>query len=305
MAGGRRRVYLVDASIYIFRAYYSVPGTLTNAAGEPINALHGFAAFLGGLLDEARPEHLAVVFDESLTTSFRNEIFPPYKANRDTPPPELRRQFAFCRSLVEALGIAAYSSDRYEADDLIGTLAARLRQLDFAMVILSADKDLAQLLEPGDLLWDYSRKRRHHYEKIVDWLGVQPGQVADWLALTGDAVDNIPGVPGIGAKTAAALLAEFGSLEALYDGLEHVAEMKLRGAARVQRLLREHRAAALLARELTGIVIDPGLKAGERDVTRRRVSAEDVAAACERLGLGRMTTSRLVQTLENVDRARS
>jgi DNA polymerase-1 len=213
VAGDRRRVYLIDASIYIFRAYYSVPDTLENDAGQLINALHGFAGFLAGFLDEARPEHLAVVFDESLTSSFRNEIYPPYKANRETPPEELKRQFAFCRRLVESLGLAAYSSDRYEADDLIGTLASRLRARDFSVVILSADKDLAQLLTPGDMLWDYSRKRRHHYEKVPDWLGVQAGQVADWLALTGDAVDNIPGIPGIGPKTAAALLAEFGSLE--------------------------------------------------------------------------------------------
>jgi DNA polymerase-1 len=297
VAGDRRRVYLIDASIYIFRAYYSVPDTLENDAGQLINALHGFAGFLAGFLDEARPEHLAVVFDESLTSSFRNEIYPPYKANRETPPEELKRQFAFCRRLVESLGLAAYSSDRYEADDLIGTLASRLRARDFSVVILSADKDLAQLLTPGDMLWDYSRKRRHHYEKVPDWLGVQAGQVADWLALTGDAVDNIPGIPGIGPKTAAALLAEFGSLENIYSGLDRVAELKLRGAKRVQNLLGEHREAALLARRLTGIALDPDLQARARDVQRRTVAQDDVSSVCEQLGLGRMTTARLLRTL--------
>lgn len=297
MAGSGRRIYLVDASIYIFRAYYSVPDTLTNTAGEPINALHGFAAFLGGLLEEAQPAYLAVVFDESLTTSFRNEIYPPYKASRETPPADLKRQFAYCRTLTDALGIATYASVRFEADDLIGTLAERLRRREFEAVILSADKDLAQLLRPGDMLWDYSRRRRHHYGKVYDWLGVHPEQVADWLALTGDAVDNIPGVPGIGTKTAAALLAEFGTLDALYDDLERVAAMQLRGAARVQRLLAEHRDTVRLARALTGIAIDPDLKASVRDVTRRRVNAEDVAATCEALGLGRMTAARLVRAL--------
>jgi 5'-3' exonuclease len=296
VSGDPRRLYLVDASIYIFRAWYSIPDTLTGTDGEPINALHGFAGFLGGLLEETRPQHMAVVFDGSLTTSFRNELYPSYKANREAPPAALKRQYAMCRTLVEALGLAAFSSARFEADDLIGTLAVHLRRRGFAMVILSADKDLAQLLAPGDLLWDYTRRRRHHYETVIDWLGVHAGQVADWLALSGDAVDNIAGVPGIGAKTAAALLAEFGTLDRLFDGLEHVPGMKLRGAARVRRLLEEHREAALLARELTGIAIDPELKAGIRDVQRRRVTGEDIAATCERLGLGRMTTARLSRT---------
>jgi 5'-3' exonuclease len=296
VSGRKRCVYLVDASIYIFRAYYSIPDTLTNAGGDPINALHGFAGFLGGLLESERPEHMAVAFDESLTRSFRNEIYPPYKANRETPPAELKLQFRFCRTLVDALGIASFSSDRFEADDLIGTLAARLRRHGFSVVILSADKDLAQLLEPGDMLWDYSRNRKHRYEQVFDWLGVHAGQVADWLALTGDAVDNIPGIPGIGAKTAAALLAEFGTLAQLYDGLARVAELNLRGAARVGRLLEQHRDAVLLARALTGIAVDPDLQAGVRDVQRRKVAAQDITAACERLGLGRMTTARLVRT---------
>jgi 5'-3' exonuclease len=294
---GRRRVYLVDASIYIFRAWYSVPDTLENADGQLINALHGFAGFLAGFLEEVEPEYLAVVFDESLTSSFRNEIYPPYKANRETPPEELKRQFMFCRKLVESLGLAAFSSDRYEADDLIGTLATRLREHDFSVVILSADKDLAQLLVPGDMLWDYARNRRHHYEKVPDWLGVQAGQVADWLALSGDAVDNIPGIPGIGPKTAAALLAEFGSLEDIFNGLERVADLKLRGAKRVQNLLTEHREAALLARRLTGIALDPDMQAGVSDVQRRQVMKQDVSVVCEQLGLGRMTTAKLLRTL--------
>lgn len=133
MVAPKRRVYLIDASIYIFRAYYSVPDTLLNKDGVPINALHGFAGFLAGFLDEVEPEHLAVVFDESLTTSFRNDIYPDYKANRESPPDELKQQFGFCRSLVQSLGIADYSSPRYEADDLIGTIAERMREQGYGL----------------------------------------------------------------------------------------------------------------------------------------------------------------------------
>lgn len=291
------RVYLVDASIYIFRAYYSVPDTLTNADGQLINALHGFAGFLGGFLDEAKPAHLAVVFDESLTTSFRNDIYPAYKANRETPPVELKQQFAWCRTLVRSLGIADFSSEHYEADDLIGTLAAHLREQGYSIVILSADKDLAQLVAEGDMLWDYSRNRKHTYEKIPAWLGVRPEQVADWLALAGDSVDNIPGIPGIGPKTAAALLEHFPTLDELFAQIGTVAELKIRGAARIQNLLQEHKDTALLARQLTGVATDPDMKVIADDIARRKVKQDDVAAVCDELGLGRMTKARLSRTV--------
>ena len=297
MAASKPRVYLIDAGIYIFRAWYSVPDDLVNSAGSPINALHGFAGFLAGFLEQVKPEHLAVVFDESLTSSFRNEIYPDYKANREPPPPELRQQFEYCRTLVQTLGLADFSSQTYEADDLIGTIAVRMRASGFTIVVMSADKDLAQLLEETDLLWDYARNRLHGYRDISKWLGVEAWQVADWLALAGDAVDNIPGVPGIGPKTAAALLAEFDTLTEIYNRIDTVADMKIRGAARVQRLLQEHKSAALLARELTGIAVDPDMQVAASDVVRRAVSADAVTSTCEQLGLGRMTAARLVRSL--------
>jgi 5'-3' exonuclease len=297
VTGAGARVYLVDASIYIFRAYYSVPDTLTNADGQLINALHGFAGFLGGFLEQEKPEHMAVVFDESLTTSFRNEIYPPYKANRETPPVELKQQFSWCRRLVKSLGIADFSSEHYEADDLIGTLAARMREQGYSIVILSADKDLAQLVTEGDMLWDYSRQRKHTYEKIPSWLGVRPEQVADWLALTGDSVDNIPGIPGIGPKTAAALLEQFPTLDEIFAQIGTVAELGIRGAARIQKLLREHEDAAMLARQLTGVAIDPDMDVDINQIARRRVNKDDIAIVCDELGLGRMTKARLSRTI--------
>jgi 5'-3' exonuclease len=295
VAGTARGVYLIDASIYIFRAWYSVPDSLYNQDGMPINALHGFAGFLGSFLEQTEPGHVAVVFDASLTSSFRNGIYPDYKANREPPPAGLQQQFAWCRELVGHLGLAQFTSDTYEADDLIGTLAARLRRPGVPIVILSADKDLAQLLQPGDLFWDFARNRRYRHADVPDWLGVEAGQVADWLALTGDSVDNIPGIPGIGAKTAAALLAHFGTLAELYRQVEAVAELPLRGAARIQRLLQAHRDTAMLARQLTGIAVDPDMAVSMKDLGRRSVAAHAVSAACEQLGLGRMTQARLAR----------
>jgi len=147
------------------------------------------------------------------------------------------------------------------------------------------------------MLWDYARNRRHRHEDVRAWLGVEAQQVADWLALAGDAVDNIPGIPGIGTKTAAALLAEFGSLPEIYAHLETVAALKIRGAARVQRLLQEHKAAALLSRELTGIAVDPDMTVTAADIARGTVSAASITAVCEQLGLGRMTAARLTRSI--------
>lgn len=275
MSADRRRVYLIDASIYIFRAWYSVPDTLENAAGQPINALHGFAGFLGGFLDEAKPEHLAVVFDESLTTSFRNEIYPPYKANREPTPPELEHQFAACRELCRLLGVAEYASDSYEADDIIGAIAARMRARGHASVLVTRDKDLAQLVRDGDQFWDYAANRRFGYHEIEEQFGVRPERMADYLALAGDSVDNIPGVPGVGPKTAAALLRVFHSLDDLYDNLDAAAHVTIRGAAKLPDKLRKHRDAAYLARRLTTIACDMPFEFSPRDIERR---APDLAA---------------------------
>ncbi|MEJ2382599.1 MAG: 5'-3' exonuclease H3TH domain-containing protein [Gammaproteobacteria bacterium] len=257
MAGSaRRRLYLIDSSIYIFRAWFSLPAGLTDPRGNPVNAVYGFAVFLTQLLEQARPSHVAALFDESLTTSFRNGLFPGYKANRELPPAELERQLRWCRRLVRAAGVAEYASTRYEADDLIGTLARQMRRRGFSMVYVSRDKDLLQLVQGADRYWDFSAGRVLAAQDVRRELGVRPRQVPDWLALTGDRVDNIPGVPGIGAKTAAALIDRYGSLTRVYDNLERLPVSGLRGAGRLQRLLRDHREQVWLARRL--VTIDTG-----------------------------------------------
>lgn len=280
-------VLLVDASVYVFRAYFSIPHTMTDPSGQPVNAVYGFARFLGDLLERASPGHAGVAFDESLTTSFRNDIYPLYKANRETPPPELEHQFARCRELTRGLGLTAYAHDSFEADDIIGAWAAAARREGRRAVIVTRDKDLAQLLRPGDEYWDYARDRRYGYDDIAGVFGVAPERIADLLALTGDSVDNIPGVPGIGPKTAVALLRHFDGLDALYEDLDRVSAVPVRGAARLAAKLAAHRDAAFLSRRLAQIVTDlPG--AGDLDGLRRR--PPDLAALeafYDEAGMGR------------------
>jgi 5'-3' exonuclease len=264
-----RPLYLIDASVYVFRAWFSIPDTVTDAEGNGANALFGFGSFLCDVLERERPEHVLCAFDESLTSSFRNDMYPAYKANRPLPPPDLERQFRLCRAFAEAVGVKTLASDRYEADDLIGSAAARFRDEGFRMVYVTADKDYAQLIEDRDQWWDAARGRRLDAGGVASALGVEPRQVADLLGLAGDAVDNIPGVPGIGRKTAVGLLTALDTLEAIYGDLDRVSQLPLRGAARVRRLLGEHREQAFLSRDLTRICCDAPLECEAADLAWR------------------------------------
>ena len=248
--------YLIDASVYVFRAYYSMPDDMVDEAGNPVNALYGFCRFLGDFMENVTPEFVAVAFDESLTESFRTELYPEYKANRDPAPEELKRQFAQCRRYVRSLGVMELASPRYEADDLIGTLVEHGRRQGRPSTIVSRDKDLTQLLGKDDVFWDFAGKGKLRYEEIPGSFGVWPEQIADFLALAGDAVDNIKGVPGVGKKTAEKLLQHFGSLDDIYDNLDRVHEVKVRGAKTLGAKLETHRSDAMLARRLTGIACD-------------------------------------------------
>jgi DNA polymerase I len=151
-------LYLIDASVFVWRAYHSVPIALVDPDGNPVNALHGFARFLGDLIERVRPRHLAVAFDAQLADSFRARLFPAYKANRDPAPQELKRQFVLCRYICEALGVTTYTSHQYEADDIVGTLATRMRAAGQNVTLVTRDKDLAQLIRPGDEYWDYTTR---------------------------------------------------------------------------------------------------------------------------------------------------
>jgi 5'-3' exonuclease len=289
----RPHAYLVDASLYVFRAWHSIPPDFTDVDGHPVNAVHGFTRFLLDLLERAKPSHAAICFDESLTSSFRNAIYPEYKANRELPPDELVRQFAYCREVAAALGMTVLTDTEFEADDLIGSAVHALDTHDCGAIIVSADKDFGQLVGDSVEQWDFSRDQRWNAQGIKQRLGVHPHQVADFLALMGDAIDNIPGIPGIGAKTAAVLLAHFETLDALLERREEVAFLRMRGAAGIARKLHEHADMARLSRRLTGIAVDAPVPRGLTDYARRAPDEAAIGTLFDRLKLGPMTRSRV------------
>ena len=281
-------LYLVDASVFVFRAYYSVPIEIADPDGNPVNALHGFARFLGDLIEKHLPVRIAVAFDQGLSQSFRNEIYPAYKANREPAPAELQRQFALCREFCRVLGVAEFASPRYEADDIIGTLATRARDAGCAVTIASRDKDLTQLLTTADIYWDAIADVRYGYDDIEARFGVRPERIADFLALMGDSVDNIPGVPGVGRKTAAQLLKHYDTLPGVFENLDGVSQLRFRGASFVAQSLREHRESAFLSRRLTGIACDMPIDAALEDLGRRPPDLAGMGSFCDSQGFGRM-----------------
>lgn len=280
--------YLVDASPYIFRAYFSIPSDLATPSGSQANAAYGFARFLLELLEKASPSHLAVTFDRSLTTSFRNDIYPAYKAQRDLPPKALEDQIDWCERLAAALGFACFVDDQYEADDLIAGIRRRLDDERAEFVIVTSDKDLAQLVDARTLLWDYARNERLDGAAVHEKFGVRPDQIVDFLGLAGDSVDNIPGVKGVGKKTAAALLGHFESLDAIYQGLDAVPTLAIRGARSVAAKLETHRDQAFLSQQLARAADDKPAVLTLDDLAYRGADREAIEALFDELGFERL-----------------
>jgi len=280
--------YLIDASPYIFRAHFSMPSSLVDPEGRRAGATYGFASFLLKLLAEEQPSHLAVAFDGSLTTSFRNELYPEYKAKRETPPKELVSQLVACRRVAECLGMATFIDQSYEADDLIGTLVDRVTGSNQAAVIVTSDKDLAQLVSDSVTLLDFARETRYSISEVEQKFGVLPSQIVDFLALAGDAVDNIPGVRGVGAKTAVALLQAFEDLETLYKRLDDVEELPIRGASSVKVKLEMGRDMAFLSKELATVYCRIPLEVRLEDLTYVGADRGCIEALFRELGFERI-----------------
>ena len=296
-------LYLIDASMYVFRAWHSMPNVFFDTDGAPVNAVHGFARFLLDFVERTRARHAVAAFDIALTSSFRNAIYPAYKANRDPAPPELKRQFEYCRELAAAFGLVVLADAAYEADDLIGSVLVAMHAHGLRSVIVSADKDFGQLLDHDVEQWDYARGQRWGAAGVPARLGVEAHQVVDYLALTGDAIDNIPGVPGIGAKGAAALLAHFGTLENLLARVDEVAFLRLRGARSLAEKLRAHADAARLSQRLARIALDAPVPGHPDGLLRRAADAAVLDALCEKLKIGPLTRTRAHQLLRTYTEA--
>lgn len=247
--------WLIDSSIYVFKAWYIGPEK-KDINGNPMHAACGFLDFVYRLLSTEKPELIAFAFDESHKTSYRKDIYPQYKANRSPAPESLRRQFKYCREFLKAFGVHEAANPYYEADDLIGTWAKSLQKQDIPVNIITADKDLAQLVNENDHWWEYERGQKLDSKALTKKFKAKPHQIADQLAIAGDKSDNIPGVPGIGMSTAGKLLRRFDNLDNLFNSLSEISSMQIRGAAQVQELIEEHQATIMFSKKLTEIQCD-------------------------------------------------
>jgi 5'-3' exonuclease len=259
--------------------------------GTPTGAAYGYVNTLLRFLREREPTHVAACFDHAIS-SFRNKLFPGYKSSRGTEvPPDLEPQFAFCLEASRALGVAAYEAPDYEADDVIATLAESAAKASLHAEIVSADKDLTQLVrEDGSARFhDLARETTLDADGVRAKFGVAPAQIPDYLALLGDKVDDLPGVPGFGAKSAAAALAAFGSLDAIPLDAAGWAGVPVRSAERLAASWRAHRAQALRVRELATLVRDvPGFAARIEETAWHGADRAAFSALCSRLGWGRI-----------------
>ena len=259
----RPTVYLVDGTAYVYRAFYAIRQQLSTSAGVPTKAVFGFKNMLQKLVQKEKPQYLGVAFDERGPT-FRHEMDPNYKANRPPMPDDLEVQIPYIHRLIEAFNIPTIRLQGFEADDILGTLARRFEAQGCDVVLVTSDKDLCQLVTEHTTILDTMKDQRFGVAEVKERFGVEPQYVVDFLGLMGDSSDNIPGVPGVGEKTARQLLGEFGNLDALLEQADAVKRPKLRES------LRDNADLARQSRELATIDVQtPGERRPARPGAQR------------------------------------
>ena len=279
-----KKIVLLDSSIYIFRAYFALPDNWHAENGYSVNAVYGYTRFLIDLLANERPEYIFAAFDQSLGSCFRNNIYPNYKSSRVLPEPELAFQLNLCQEITQALGVTCKASNTYEADDLLATVAAQARRRGVSSAVISADKDLVQLLvNDNDYIHDYGRKEPVYAGEILAETGVHPSRWAELLAIAGDASDDIPGVPGVGVKTAAKILAAI-SFDNVINDPSLLLTADIRGVKGLVAKLIQYKDQIQLAYQLTQLKTDSVVEINWRQTLWKKPAVK-VADYLEELGL--------------------
>lgn len=281
VAPGKGPVYVVDGSGYIFRAFYAVQ-SLTNSKGFPTNALFGFVRMLLKLLKDADSEYVVMVFDAGRQT-FRNKLYPAYKQNRDECPTDLVAQMPLFREFARAFGLTLLEMPGYEADDLIATLTERLRECRVPTVIVSGDKDLLQLVSDDVEVWDTMKDRRYRRAEVIEKFGVPPEQVVDFLGLMGDSSDNVPGLSGVGPKTAAQLITKYGKIESIISRVAEISTDKtVRARAAIAQQIEENPDLLRLSRQLVEVLRSVPLAIGNEGLMVQELPEQELLGALRR-----------------------
>ena len=278
------RVFILDALNYIFRAYHAVPQDITTPAGMPKNAILGFTRILLRLLKEQQPEFMVAAFEGP--RSFRRQLSDRYKANRTETPENLSPQIEYCKRMTEAMGIPCYEVEGFEADDVMGTVAMKMWSRGYSTVIVTGDKDLSQLVRDGVCVYDMANEIWLDETGVRARFGVEPRQIPDLLALNGDSVDNIPGVRGIGPKTARLILGVCSGVEEIASNDSLLDEVDIRSRGRIVRRILDSMETVRLSRKLATIRCDAPLTITPDTVRYRRGQRETLVPLCEELGFG-------------------
>jgi DNA polymerase I len=281
----KKPVYIVDAMNYIFRAYHGLPDTIVSPGGMLTNAVLGYLRTLLRIIKERKPEYMVAAFEKN--SSFRSAIFTAYKANRKQPPEDLEPQFEYCRKITEAIGVACMEADDFEADDVIGTIARRMSEEGHPVVVVTGDKDMSQLVSDRVQVYDMAREHWLDESAVREKFGVSPKQIPDLLALHGDHIDNIPGVPGVGDKIARQILSVCGSIENLTEPAL-TSKLSFRGRNEIMRRIVENIESVKISRVLATICCDAPVKVSPELLRYRRADRHALNPLCKELGFAQV-----------------
>jgi DNA polymerase I len=281
-----RSVYIIDALNYIYRAYHSVPDNVTSPSGMLTNAVLGYLRTLLRIVKERKPGYMVAAFESN--TSFRTTIFNGYKANRSRMPDDLTPQIDYCRQITEAIGVTCLEADDFEADDIIGTVAVRMAALGYETVVVTGDKDMSQLVCEGIRVYDIANEVWLDEQGVRNKFGVAPCQIPDLLALHGDSVDNIPGINGVGEKTARQILSVCQSVEDIIGSPQLLAGIKFRGRDEILRRIRDNFETVRLSRRLATICCEAPIEVTPEGVRYRGGDFKVLGPLCTKLGFHRV-----------------